>query len=565
MKLILRHYLTALRERDELDAVLPDLLSEIGFNIITRPMRGTRQSGVDIAAVGPDPDNADTRTLFLFSIKSGNLGRADWDGTPQALRSSLNEILDSYIPNRVPQQYEELPIAICICMGGEMLEPVRENWTSFVRKNTKSNMSFREWNGDRLANMLLGGVLKQDLLATEHRLDFQKAVAMVDQPDIAYRYFSSLVSHLVSDADNPKLGTQRLRQVYIVLWVIFVWARDVNNLEAPYRASELALLRGWELCRSELNLDPKVQSERMLVLDQILKLHIIISHALIGDKIGTLVEKDYALSMAVGSQSPADVNLALFELLGRVCILGIWCHFTGVRTEDEEFQKLSYQQRDHALNTAIQVINANPCLLSPLQDDFSIEISLLLHLAQLCERPSAIKPYLVGMAARLCFALQMRNGYPTCATDYRDVVAHPSAQDDAYFEEHTKGSVLYPLLITWLHWLGAEQEKMQLATVIEKEISHTTQQVWLIGDDSEPGIWRGNHDHGFAIPGLNVSGKTDELIETLQKACEDHPFLENLSALKTGLWPLVLAASRHFRLPVPPQLWLAAGNEEVSK
>ena len=134
------------------------------------------------------------------------------------------------------------------------------------------------------------------------------------------------------------------------------------------------------------------------------------------------------------------------------------------------------------------------------------------------------------MANRLCFALQSRNGYPTCSTDYRDVVAHPTTRDNAYFEQHTKGSVLYPVIVTWLYWLGAEREKEQLASVIKKELPHSTQQVWLIGDDSEPGIWRGNHDHGFAIPGLNVSENTEDLIKTLEKACEDHPYLEDLSA-----------------------------------
>jgi len=28
------------------------------------------------------------------------------------------------------------------------------------------------------------------------------------------------------------------RQIYICLWVLFVWAREIDNLDAPYRASE---------------------------------------------------------------------------------------------------------------------------------------------------------------------------------------------------------------------------------------------------------------------------------------------------------------------------------------
>src|SRR2546425_632665 len=52
MKLIIREYLGSLRERGELDAILPDLLSQMGLNVYSRPARGTRQDGVDVGAVG---------------------------------------------------------------------------------------------------------------------------------------------------------------------------------------------------------------------------------------------------------------------------------------------------------------------------------------------------------------------------------------------------------------------------------------------------------------------------------------------------------------------------------
>jgi hypothetical protein len=52
MKLIIRQYLASPKERGELDAVLPDLLSQLGLNVFSRPQRGTSQDGVDVAAVG---------------------------------------------------------------------------------------------------------------------------------------------------------------------------------------------------------------------------------------------------------------------------------------------------------------------------------------------------------------------------------------------------------------------------------------------------------------------------------------------------------------------------------
>jgi hypothetical protein len=77
MKLIIREYLSSLKERGELDAVLPDLLSERGLNVYSRPGRGTRQDGVDVGAVGSLDGGSEK--VYLFSIKPGDLTRRDWD------------------------------------------------------------------------------------------------------------------------------------------------------------------------------------------------------------------------------------------------------------------------------------------------------------------------------------------------------------------------------------------------------------------------------------------------------------------------------------------------------
>jgi hypothetical protein len=105
MKLILKEYLRSLKERNELDALLPDLLTEMGMIVTSLPQRGTRQNGVDIMAVGKNTNQEDT--VFLFSVKDGDLNRTHWNGeSDQALRPSIEEILDVYIPNRIPEEHK---------------------------------------------------------------------------------------------------------------------------------------------------------------------------------------------------------------------------------------------------------------------------------------------------------------------------------------------------------------------------------------------------------------------------------------------------------------------------
>jgi hypothetical protein len=106
MKLIIKQYLASLKERQELDALLPDLLSQMGLNVFSRPGRGTKQEGVDVAAVGAIGDGSEK--VYLFSVKAGDLTRSSWDGdSVQALRPSLNEILDTYITTRLPHELRD--------------------------------------------------------------------------------------------------------------------------------------------------------------------------------------------------------------------------------------------------------------------------------------------------------------------------------------------------------------------------------------------------------------------------------------------------------------------------
>ena len=63
MRLVLEEYLKTLREKDELDLLLCDLLLLEGYTVFNRPRTGERQYGVDILA------KKDERHFFLWSSK----------------------------------------------------------------------------------------------------------------------------------------------------------------------------------------------------------------------------------------------------------------------------------------------------------------------------------------------------------------------------------------------------------------------------------------------------------------------------------------------------------------
>ncbi len=548
-------YLRALRERGELDAILPDLLAESGFEVITRPRRGTRQAGVDVAAVGPNPDRDGTRSLFLFTIKSGDLTREHWDTGQQAVRPSLNEILDDYIPNRIPPHFAALPVVICVCMGGEMREDVRAQWSGFCRTNENASIHFAEWNGDRLADLILRGMLRAELIESENRGVFQKALAMLDQPDVAYRHFRHLLNVIFVEAKSHAERTRQLRKAYLCLWILFVWAREANNLEAAYRASELVLLRSWPHCDSTRLKKGAMQQERLDHCDQVLELHISIAQLLLVEKIGPFADKRYALSMAVNSRNAVDINIALFETLGRLSLHGLWLDASSRAGQDKELAQTMSARANQVLDIAIGMLNANPTLAVPARDDFAIELALFMRLADMLGRLHNVADYIRVMSDRLCNGLMRRQHYPTPATDYRTVLTHPIDCSDAYFEEHTRAGLLYTFVLAWLARIGDQGRAEDLRSALLKCAPHMTHQIWIPDERTDEVFWEGDRDHGLSVPGLPFNESLMATLALLNRVMNEHPLDDQVSAVRLNLTPLFLTACRHYRMPVPPHIW----------
>jgi hypothetical protein len=554
MKLLLADYVGSLKERGELDAILPDLLSELGFHVISRPAIGAVQRGVDIAAVGRDQDGE--RKLFLFSVKAGDLTRAEWDAGVQALRPSLNEILDDYIPNRIPPHYKKLKIVICIIVGGIIQQAVHPLVTAFIKRVTTETVSFQEWNGDRIAELLLAGPLREKLLPKPLQSSFQKAVAMVDEPDVSYDHFARLLFALRALVSKDRDRVLVARQIYICLWVLFVWAREIDNLDAPYRASELALLHVWELVKPFIGKKGAQAAAVGSVLHHLVFLHVTIGGLFLERKILPFVGRQHALSLAVSSGEPTDVNLKMFDTLGRLALTGNWMIWLGQVGGRELNDEQITGMRNH-VNSGLQMIVNNPCLYLPLMDEQAIELALFLGLAaQMGHADRDIRSWLAEMVSRLSVTVNSHGRYPTALREYTDLIEHPRARTDEYRQEVTPGSVLVPLLLAWVTALNDEESIASLMTLKAGPLAHCTLQLWLPDEETEGHLYLNDVIHGAALAELPITNGGQDLLKVLAESRSADSF-QNLSAVKSGYFPLVLTACRHYRLPIPHPFWIS--------
>lgn len=554
MKLLIRDYLASLRERDELDAILPDLLSELGYTVYSRPGRGTTQHGVDVAAVGTDSDGE--RKVFLFSIKRGDLTREEWDAPMQGLRSSLNEILDAYIPTRIPKRYSAYKIVICVCFGGDMQEQVRTQVKGFFDVNSNDRVSFDEWNGDRIAGLIMHGILGERVLPEALRSNFRKAVAMVDEPDVSFGHFQHVVGTLTAVSDgNKREQIRAFRQVYLCIWILYVWCRGANNLEAAYLGVERSVLSTWGAMLPLLSRNDSHARAMKVVADQLLRLYHQITRELVVEKIVPQSSVRHGLSVAVGSRSSTIVNMKLFDIVGRIGMYGIWSWWLVQLLPDAARTEAVAELRTLATSCK-DLISNNPALCSPLQDSNVIDIGLMAMFFDLAGGDLAfIRVWFAAIVDRADLAYRSHGKYPCVYSAFRDLVEHPAVRTSEYLEEATSGSFLLVYLGAWLS--AFRDEGVATIVALKQEVlQHCTLQVWLPDATTEAQCFRGGTGHGMAITDLSLEGDGSSMIKAIIQECDEDKWFESMGTIKAGIWPMLLLVSRHYRMPMPPQFWI---------
>ena len=559
MKLILTEYLASLKERGELDVIMPDLLSEIGFTVISRPSIGTKQYGVDVVAIGKDAK--DVRCIYLISIKRGDLKRSGWDVGDQSLRTSLNQILDVYIPKLLPTRHKDLPVVVVICLGGDLHEGVRTDVEGYIDSHKGEQVSFEVWNGDMLAGMLLTGVLRENALPKTWRSDFRKSVALVDEPKVSFGHFCHFVVNIADTCKKTRPGRlTAIRQIYLGLWTLFVWAREADNTEAAYLCSEYAVLVGWSLMKDHISGTSKAARQLKQSIDRLIALHSLIADDYITRYVEPRAKILHGLTSAVPSHASLDVNLRLFDLVGRVGMRGLWqLHRLSCldRSDNEQERELVREALQRTARLLTDMIQNNPILCAPIKDNQAIDINIACLFLGRLALTNVIQHWIGQITGTTVFAFRAHGQYPCIFDDYRDLVDHPR-HDDAYRVEATAGSLLVPTLAVWAAITADSQSLGRLAEFASGLYSHSTLQLWYPGPDTEAHLYRGSANHGLAATGVEIQTACKDMLAPIRSECAATTTFSSLSAVECGIWPLVILASRCHRVPVAPHFWLLA-------
>lgn len=550
MKLILKEYLRSLKERNELDALLPDLLTEMGMIVTSLPQRGTRQNGVDIMAVGKNTNREDT--VFLFSVKDGDLNRTHWNGdSDQALRPSIEEIIDVYIPNRIPQEHKNKKVVICLCFGGNILEQVRENVSSYTSQNTTEHISFEEWNGDKIAELIIQHLLKEALLPLGFREELRRSIAMIEEPEASIQYFHNLLK-LIEKSELNNL--RKIRLINLCLWVLYSWSRSLNNLESIYQCSEKALFISWLIIKDIYPKNTKEAKEIKKSFENIVKVYRQITENYV-DKFKSFCDKKYAISANSHYGSHVNTSIKLFDILGRFSVYAYWLYSDIQNENDKNLKQNLIDKLCSHLDVLQSFILNNGILFTPIKDSQIIEISLFVlafNLSNEEEHIEFLKLYVTNLINALKTSYGINYLYPVIYEEFDKLLNHSSQHDDSYFKEATSGSLMLPTLAL-ISAIFDDESSFKIIQEIQKErLSHSNLQFWFPRGNSENIMLRSpDRQHGACWSNVPTQKDKTQFLKEVQTILSKNDHLKDFSLLINNLDPIFLVACRHYRQPIP--------------
>ena len=557
MRLIIKQYLASLKERGELDAILPDLLSEMGLTVFASPRRGTREYGVDIGAVGRI--GTEEESVYLLSVKSGNLTRSEWNGNhDQALRPSLDDIRDVYVKQQLPVEHRSKPVVICLCFGGDIQTQIRASVEGYIEDNRRDGIRYEQWNGDYISGLIETHMLSEALLPKGVRSDLRKALALLDEPAASFRHFGNLVQSICThDYPTDKERLAGVRRLAICLWIVYAWAREAENLEAAYLEAELTLLNGWELCKSNLPREGKRPNAYFDALEAIHQSYLGVSLDY-ANRVIPYVAIPHGVSHESMGAGSVGVNRKLFDVLGRLAMNGI--HAYSLIPQDELMSPNDSLPRERSraiVMAVVELIQSNPCLYSPISDDNAIDIFLAAYLLfeHLDARPF-LGDWLSEMWGRSMISFQCHTQYPCMMKDYKQLARHPEAKTDEHRESVTASSVLYPTIAFWAALLGHDELYNDIRAANIELLTHCNFQYWYPDSASEEFLYDDQGLHGACVTDLSVDRTPSEFAEYLWRECDVIDGYDSLSAIEAGFPFLILIACRHYRLPIPIQFTL---------
>lgn len=554
MKLIIREYLSLLKESNELDRVLPDLLLMMGIEPISHAQVGVRQYGVDVAAVGEYSDEGNS--LLLFTIKQGDLGRSDWDVNEQSIRQSLDEIKDVYLECHIRPEHLALKKKIILCTGGNLKQEIQQNWKGYISKNSKKGeVEYEFWGGDKLAILIEEFMFNEQIVPIEFRSSFRKVLSLLSDPDYDLSDFYHILNRLLLKSDFGDLSKQTglrkakkaLRTIHLIINILFFWAKNEQNLKPAIYASERTMLITWEFLRK----NDLFNNKAILLVSYGIYRTLLTIYSEYFNKL----QQNCHIQNGLHGYSRHSIleNLNIFEQLGIICTTGVLYIFQAGIEQDETL----FESARAVTGSAKSLIENHLSTRSPYYDNHIIEISEAIFLLACFSEKKFIDKWIKEILNHIAFAYNNIGRYFPIQSDSFDDIVALTISSTINKEKLMEISTLLPIIAQWCAVLELRESYALVRDVVEKVFQNTTLQIWYPDGDTDQFIYVCNAALKSGIVDAPMSiPKTIEDMKTMIESVQENTIkFEDLSSVKNGFPVIPIISSRHYRTPFLPCFW----------
>lgn len=475
MRLVLSQYLESLRERNELDALLPELLVAMGHSVHSRPQIGVAQGGVDV--LSSFPARGANREAFLFIIKFGNVGREDLYSGKQAIQPSVREAYTDYVRTRIPQSLRSARKRLVLLTNGVLKQEAQSGFSALTEEVAATpNCSLELWDSDQLLPLIEQHLFDEALLLEAGKYHLRSAIATLDDSDASIRRFVKFVDSALTDGAAPHAGSPAAIKrrflkrcaTAVMGWSVFAaWAETEGNLKPSTNGCEYLTLRLWAEAIKHGFIEDKEFRQRFGFVMMLLRGAL---HRYFDKVAPQLLEPRMVLSYR-----PEWVlySRLLLEELGR---LGL---FLLVTPKENETAKLRFSIRQ----LLIDLLNAHPGCRLPAMDGQSIDLSLMLTALMSEEDWQGASNLVTDVAGRLRLAVQSERYLPVDTDLLEDAIAVHTGSDDVgtFF----KTSSLVPMLATVASLIGDGKALALLREGLQPLIQDVTLERWFPTVDLE--------------------------------------------------------------------------------
>lgn len=534
MRIVLEEYLKTMKEKDELDFLLCDLLMLDGYVVYGRPQKGERQYGVDIQARKEDE-------IYLFVIKQKNITRSTWASVPDGVRASFDEILDCYINNNLLLDGNEKKIHIVLTTNGIVNDTIRPNIVGFRNNHEEVKgipLYFDIWNISTLVDLCEKVAFNETLFPSDIQSLLRKALYYVDEPNFTNTYFEGVVDYYIKrfkELGKSKKGLKKiLTSYYTCVTMMNHWMHKASQYKKSIDLIEYCLVSFWRYaCITEKQDDKEIQKYIRRLLDLYEK-----NNSLFFTEVKHICD----IYNGLRSVNIIENRFLTLDIASRISLWGLY-----------ELSKTSKDR--HAVleiyDVLIRLLNNNQAYKYPPYDDNIIELSFIYLFIKKLDCDSS-KNLLINLFQGICENFNINKIISSPSDDYEEVLSMYLKGNIPFYD----ASILFGTLLEWTCCAGMDDLFNAIIDLRKSIFPNMICQTWQISSQEEVDFFSpaASFRIGTGFP-FTSYGDIDEFRKVLEALDADVDFSRFKSNKQAAPPAILLIASRYFHCPVLPQFW----------